>query len=560
MFDTHSLFGYSTVQSGSGVIGSDTGTDIVADTGDGSNFSTGQNITVWPAGTQPTMANAEIMRITGISTDTLTVTRAQEGTTALTGITAGYQFANTITPKVFTDIETSTSDNATALTGKQDVLSEGAFVDGDKTKLDGIEAGAEVNPTSVDELGPSQTGNAGKFLTTNGTNASWGTPGGSGDMLAATYDPNTVAGDAFDQDNMVSGTTNKNYTATEQTKLAGIEANADVTDTANVTAAGALMDSEVTNLADVKAFDPADYATAAQGTTADSAVQPGDNISTLTNDSGFTTNTGTVTSVGATVPTGMTVSGSPVTGSGTLALGYDTGYQGYTSTEATKLAGIESGAEVNNISDVNATDLTDAGDSTLHYHATDRSRANHTGTQTASTISDFSTAADARIAAATATGTGSLVRATSPTLAGTPLAPTASAGTNTTQIATTAHVYAERSNTATLSNKRVTKRSTSATSASSLTPDISTTDEYEYTALAANLTINAPTGTPANGDKLMFIIKDNGTSRTLTWNATYVAVGVTLPTATTTSKVHVVGARYSSSRTRWEVIAVTEEA
>jgi hypothetical protein len=43
--------------------------------------------------------------------------------------------------------------------------------------------------------------------------------------------------------------------------------------TANVTAAGALMDSEVTNLADVKSFDPADYATAAQGTTADSAMQ-----------------------------------------------------------------------------------------------------------------------------------------------------------------------------------------------------------------------------------------------------------------------------------------------
>jgi hypothetical protein len=41
----------------------------------------------------------------------------------------------------------------------------------------------------------------------------------------------------------------------------------------NVTAAGALMDSEVTNLADVKSFDPADYATAAQGTTADSAMQ-----------------------------------------------------------------------------------------------------------------------------------------------------------------------------------------------------------------------------------------------------------------------------------------------
>lgn len=66
------------------------------------------------------------------------------------------------------------------------------------------------------------------------------------------------------------------FTNSEQTKLGNIETNADVTDTANVTAAGALMDSEVTNLAAVKAFDPADYATAAQGTLADSAIQPND--------------------------------------------------------------------------------------------------------------------------------------------------------------------------------------------------------------------------------------------------------------------------------------------
>ena len=67
----------------------------------------------------------------------------------------------------------------------------------------------------------------------------------------------------------------------DKLKLDGIEASADVTDTANVEAAGALMDSEVTNLAEVKAFSSADYATAAQGATADSAVQPTDSIDVL---------------------------------------------------------------------------------------------------------------------------------------------------------------------------------------------------------------------------------------------------------------------------------------
>ena len=87
--------------------------------------------------------------------------------------------------------------------------------------------------------------------------------------------------DAFDFSNSVnitgnitvSGTVDGRDVATDGTKLDNIEALADVTDTINVTAAGALMDSEVTNLSQVKAFDSADYATAAQGATADSALQ-----------------------------------------------------------------------------------------------------------------------------------------------------------------------------------------------------------------------------------------------------------------------------------------------
>jgi hypothetical protein len=71
----------------------------------------------------------------------------------------------------------------------------------------------------------------------------------------------------------ISGTVDGRDIATDGTKLDTIETNADVTDTTNVTAAGALMDSEITNLAQVKAFDSSDYATAAQGTTADSALQ-----------------------------------------------------------------------------------------------------------------------------------------------------------------------------------------------------------------------------------------------------------------------------------------------
>ena len=51
------------------------------------------------------------------------------------------------------------------------------------------------------------------------------------------------------------------------------------------------------------------------------------------------------------------------------------------------------------LSSAQKTDLTDNGESTLHYHNSDRNRANHTGSQTHDTISDFDTEVDARISA-----------------------------------------------------------------------------------------------------------------------------------------------------------------
>lgn len=85
------------------------------------------------------------------------------------------------------------------------------------------------------------TGNAPPNATYWNLLASKGDAGaGSGDMLAATYDPTTVAGDAFDMDNMAEGTANKILTATERTNIANSVTHA--ADTANphgVTAAQA---------------------------------------------------------------------------------------------------------------------------------------------------------------------------------------------------------------------------------------------------------------------------------------------------------------------------------
>jgi hypothetical protein len=115
--------------------------------------------------------------------------------------------------------------------------------------------------------------------------------------------------------------------------------------------------------------------------------------------------------------------------------------------------------------------------------------------------------------------------------------------------------------TATLTNKRIDPRVSSTTSsASAVTPDISAYDIYAWTAQAATLTINAPIGTPVNGDKLIFRILDNGTPQTISWNATFTVIGVTLPTTTTANKMTYVGAIYNAANTRWDVIAVTTQS
>lgn len=89
-------------------------------------------------------------------------------------------------------------------------------------------------------------------------------------------------------------------------------------------------------------------------------------------------------------------------------------------------------------------------------------------------------------------------------------------------------------------------------------------DEYAFTALANALTINADSGNPVDGQKIIFRIKDNGTARALTWTTgsskSFREVGVTLPTTTVINKEVYVGCIYNSAASRWDAIAVAQEA
>ena len=112
----------------------------------------------------------------------------------------------------------------------------------------------------------------------------------------------------------------------------------------------------------------------------------------------------------------------------------------------------------------------------------------------------------------------------------------------------------------TLTAKRIDPRVTSNASVASPTPDVSTTDIYILTAQAATASFQVPTGTPVQGTRLLIRIKDNGTTRTLNWDAIYRGIGVSLPSATVASKTLYLGFIYNSTDTKWDLIALAEQA
>lgn len=89
-------------------------------------------------------------------------------------------------------------------------------------------------------------------------------------------------------------------------------------------------------------------------------------------------------------------------------------------------------------------------------------------------------------------------------------------------------------------------------------------DEYAATAQANALTISADAGTPVDGRKIIFRFKDNGTPQTLTWTTgtskSFRAIGVTLPATTVSGKTAYVGCIYNAADSRWDAVAVAQEA
>lgn len=187
-------------------------------------------------------------------------------------------------------------------------------------------------------------------------------------------------------------------------------------------------------------------------------------------------------------------------------------------------------------------------------NATLLARANHTGTQLASTISDFaatvratvltglSTASSAAVVAGDSilVGIGKLqaqvtlkANLASPTFTGTVAGITATmvglGNVDNTSNAT------ERAAAATLESKRVKPRVSSSASGN-ITPTKVDFDRYIRTAQAAAITISNPT--MDIGEVVAVQLTDNAVARAITFGTDYMALdGLPLPTTTTVSKI-----------------------
>lgn len=107
----------------------------------------------------------------------------------------------------------------------------------------------------------------------------------------------------------------------------------------------------------------------------------------------------------------------------------------------------------------------------------------------------------------------------------------------------------------------ITKRIDTIVDSTTPTPNAGAGDDFDFhiTALANNATFGAPSGTPADGQVMIIRVKDDGTPRTLAFNAIYRPIGVTLPTLTVAGKTLYIGCKYNTADTKWDVLAVGQE-
>jgi hypothetical protein len=117
--------------------------------------------------------------------------------------------------------------------------------------------------------------------------------------------------------------------------------------------------------------------------------------------------------------------------------------------------------------------------------------------------------------------------------------------------------------TVTLTNKRITTRSLAAANTSgAITPASDTYDQVNYL-LTGSSSFSNPSGTPTNGQKLTIRLYAASTQTISSWSSTsggYREIGAVLPTSVPAGKTIYVGCIWNSTDSKWDVVAVIQQA
>ena len=189
-----------------------------------------------------------------------------------------------------------------------DYFSNGAYIaqvtDGDTAYAVFQRDGDEMLFVGWNQPIPDQTGNSGKFLMTNGSLMSWeqltisdvdGLQDDLDDLQGQiTTNKGTIG-------NHIANTNNPHNVTASQVGLGNVDNTSDADKPISTATQDALdLKANIADLGTAAYTDSTDYATAAQGGKADTALQPGDNVSELVNNAGYLTQHQTLTDLGIT--------------------------------------------------------------------------------------------------------------------------------------------------------------------------------------------------------------------------------------------------------------------